>query len=761
MGSRLDEIRSTWLRRVGCGKAIGKDFGGAVPLLSVVVPTYGVAGYLRECLDSIVSQSFADVEIIAIDDCSPDSCPDILDSYASHDARIRVIHLEENIGLGPARNLGLDEATGDYVWFVDSDDYLTPGTFKAIAKALKRTRPEVLLLDHAKVWFAPHGRRSPLRGRVPEDETPEVFSAVENPAVLRPLHTAWSRVVRRDFLISTGIRFQPSWYEDVSFTYPITAIANRISVLYRVCYHYRQRRTGSITGQHSDDRHFDMFDQYAMVWSEFERLGVTDPDLRAEMFDRMQWHYRWVLGKTSRVPAERRHEFFNRISADYRRYQPPNHARPAGLEGLKQRLFAGESWAAFRTARAAKHTIHLAKKTTKKAVRMARRPAGRMYRRSRRVGMVVYYRAQRRLPIDPNLAIYGAYWFRGVSCNPAAIYEKARELAPDIHGVWIVKPDRDKAVPPGIDYVVEGTPRYFRVLARARYLVNNVNFPSHYIKRDGTTFLQTHHGTPLKVMGMDHYKYPIGALGADLPAMLRRCDNWDISLSTSPFNTEVWQRSYPCDHETLEAGYPRNDRLALATPESIMSARLELGLQPDETAVLFAPTHREYQSGYQPLLDIEELADALGPSVRVLMRAHYFYDNVHAARLTHSRVLDVSGFPEVETLYLAADVLITDYSSMMFDYAYLDRPIVIFAPDWDTYRRTRGVTFDLLAEPPGAVAETFRDLVDAFVSGEIEGEAATKARADFRARFCPHADGRSSETVVRRLFGDGDSGLAG
>lgn len=270
----------------------------AVPVLSIVLPAYGVAGYLRECLDSIVSQSFVDIEVIAIDDCSPDNSGAILDEYANRDSRIRVVHLAANVGLGEARNIGVTEATGDYVWFVDSDDWLTEGSLRVIAAKLRRTEPDVLLVDHAKVWISGRGRRSPMRSRLPEDGRPEVFSAVDYPDVLRPVHTAWSRLIRREFLLELDLKFQPAWYEDVSFTYPVTAAARRIAVLYHVCYNYRQRRQGSITGSHSDDRHFEMFDQYATVFETLDRWGVTDPPLRVEMFNRMQWHYRWVYAET-------------------------------------------------------------------------------------------------------------------------------------------------------------------------------------------------------------------------------------------------------------------------------------------------------------------------------------------------------------------------------------------------------------------------------------------------------------------------------
>jgi CDP-glycerol glycerophosphotransferase len=106
----------------------------------------------------------------------------------------------------------------------------------------------------------------------------------------------------------------------------------------------------------------------------------------------------------------------------------------------------------------------------------------------------------------------------------------------------------------------------------------------------------------------------------------------------------------------------------------------------------------------------------------------------------------------VEDLYLAADVLITDYSSAMFDFAVLDRPVVIYAPDWPVYRELRGVYFDLMAEPPGAVATGFPELTGIFARGAEADPAATARRAAFRAKFCYLDDGRAAERVVRKVF---------
>ena len=111
-----------------------------MPRFSIIVPVFKVQGYLRECLDSVLGQSYPDFEVIAVDDCSPDGCGAILDEYAARDERVQVMHLPENVGLGRARNAGLEEARGDYVLFLDSDDFYTPGLLAAVAARLDERR---------------------------------------------------------------------------------------------------------------------------------------------------------------------------------------------------------------------------------------------------------------------------------------------------------------------------------------------------------------------------------------------------------------------------------------------------------------------------------------------------------------------------------------------------------------------------------------------------------------------------------------------
>jgi CDP-glycerol glycerophosphotransferase len=369
---------------------------------------------------------------------------------------------------------------------------------------------------------------------------------------------------------------------------------------------------------------------------------------------------------------------------------------------------------------------------------------GRTLRRRLRGEPAAAPPAHRAAPIEDDLAVFAAYWYRGVSCNPRAIAEKAVELVPGLRTVWVVKEEHAGSVPAGVTVVQPGTPEYRDAIARAKWFVNNVNFPNHVRKRPGQVHVMTHHGTPLKRMGLDLKGRPGDTF--DYDKLLERVAKWDYSVSANPFTSPIWERVYPGGWQTLETGYPRNDVLANATPDDVVAARAALGLADGERAVLYAPTHREYETDGSELLDPGALAAALGEGWVVLARQHYLVGDALAGG---GRVRDVSAHPSVEELCLAADALVTDYSSIMFDYAVLDRPIVIHAADWDTYAEKRGTYFDLTAEPPGAVARTTEQVAEALRAGD----PAPAERAAFRERFCSLEDGRAAERVVKAVWG--------
>lgn len=712
-----------------------------MPRLTLIVPAYNVQGYVRECLDSVLRQDFTDFEVVAVDDCSPDGSGAILDEYAERDPRVRVLHMNENVGLGHARNAGIEQATGDYLVFLDSDDTLTPGSLSGIAGRLDATDdPDILIYDYARSYW--DGRLLPnQRADLLGTDGPAVFPLSERPGLLDLLQIVWNKAYRRDFVEAHGFRFPAGYYEDAPWTYTTLVTAESIAVLDRVCVLYRQRREGGNILRTVSRKHFDVFDQYDRVFAYLDEHPEFD-SWRPALFRKMADHYLTVIEKPGRLPKNARSEFFHRAAADYRRRLPEGFERPGGGRGHKCALLGMDSYPALTGVTRANRVRNRARVRNTQRVNRAKRAAMRLF-----------YQSQLRLPVDENLAVFSAYWSRGYACNPAAIDAELARLAPHIRRVWAVRAEHVSRVPKGVEVAVVGSREYWTALARGKYFINNVNFADSLIKRAGQIHLQTHHGTPLKTMGLDQANFP-ASTSMDMEDLLRRCDRWDYSIASNRHSTTVWERVYPCSYTSLETGYPRNDVLINSGAREVAEARHQLGAADGSKVFLYMPTHREYQKEFTPRIDLAKLAEELGPDVTLLVRGHYFYKPTGrlAELQAKGRVIDVSAHQCVEQLYLAADALITDYSSAMFDYANLDRPIVIFADDWDTYKVVRGSYFDLMAEPPGAVATTQARLTEILRSDEWRSEESALFRKAFRERFCDFDDGRAAERVVRKVF---------
>ena len=316
-----------------------------MPLISVVIPVHGVEDYLDRCLDSVLGEPALSLEVIAVDDASPDGCGAIL--AARHDSRLRVISTAAAVGPGPARDLGAKEATGEYVWFVDGDDELAEGALAAVAEALTRLRPDLLIVDFENLY--PDGTTSPsdgasyLRG-------PEAGRLADHPALVHLTMTAWSKVFRRDFLAGLGISFEssgPAPHEDVPVSTMALLTAERIGVLNRVCYRYRRARRGSYLAAASV-ANFNIFGSYQQIFSYFaertELRAPVTPPVYAAVFERAIWHYTTLLPL---VPRRRRREFFHRMSADFRRWRPAGFRFPPGPRGVKFRLVARDAYWAY------------------------------------------------------------------------------------------------------------------------------------------------------------------------------------------------------------------------------------------------------------------------------------------------------------------------------------------------------------------------------------------------------------------------------
>ncbi|MGA5136355.1 CDP-glycerol glycerophosphotransferase family protein [Streptomyces azureus] len=703
-----------------------------MPELSVIVHGPNVQDHLTELLSSLAAHPLPDAELIvaAVGDWARETA-------GRHTPDVQVVPLPDGTGGAAARAAGAARASGRWLHFVHAKDGLPAGALRTVAERVAELPGEVdvLLLDHVRSTWHTSGMPSRDGSLLARAGRADV-TLDDCAPLLRLTPLLGTRVLRADFWRAHEQRLTTD--DEPYAALAALLLADRVACLPHVAYEDRRLRPASLPPVTPEQR-YGLVERYESLLD----LTRNRRAAHAVLYDVM---VRDCLRTFARggMAEEVAREFFRRASLAALRRRPEGYRRPAGLEGVRRSLLEEGAYGRYRAFQAVNRT----RRTAKSAVRTRKRQVGARLRDHQ------YRRALGR-PVNPHLAVFSAYWNRGVACNPAAIAAKLAELAPQIHPVWVVTEENAALLPPGTDHVVPGSRRYWEVLASAKYLVNNVNFPNAVVKRPDAIHLQTHHGTPLKRMGIDQMAYPAAAQGLDFQALLERIDKWDYSVSANSHTTRMWERAYPSHYVSLDHGYPRNDVYYTAGAQDIRSVRDRLGIAPGRRAVLYAPTHRDYEAGWTPRLDLAALADRLGDDTVLLVRGHYFYGGA-ASPLTNlrrtGRIIDVSSYDPVEELCLAADALVTDYSSIMFDYANLDRPIVIHADDWETYRTTRGVYFDLMAEAPGPVARTQQELTEILTTEAWRDEGAAKTRAVFRRRFCEYDDGRAAERVVRRVF---------
>ena len=349
--------------------------------------------------------------------------------------------------------------------------------------------------------------------------------------------------------------------------------------------------------------------------------------------------------------------------------------------------------------------------------------------------------------------VYNSYNGR-YSDNPRAIHQGLLRRGDDHEHVWLADDRHLSGFPPGVSTARIASPEGVAALESADVLVANCHTDlDRWDKRADTLYLQTWHGTPLKRI----HRAALQTWGDEAMELLdREIARWDRLLTPSRAGTHLLRSAFGYSGEVLETGYPRNDVLLAADREERRArVRAELGIAEGTMAVLYAPTYRDDDLDSPDLalgLDVAALADRLGDDVVLMLRAHYFLGGRRL--VAHDRrMLDLSGYADVPDLYLAADVLVTDYSSALFDFAVTGKPILVYAYDLEHYRdRLRGFTFDLEAEAPGPVLGDQEQLTQALL--DLPGVTTCYADryARFRERYCHLDDGHATERVIAALW---------
>ncbi len=707
--------------------------------VSVIVPVYNVEGFLRDCLGSVVDQQEVDLEIICVEDCSTDNSRRLLRELAQ-EWPLKLVELERNGGLANARNVGLTHVTGDYVMFLDSDDRLEPGLIKHLVSISDGC--DMAVFNHYREWrtgrkvnnLATDLLRKLSRKAINESDVTQKLELFSN------LNVAWNKFVKKDFIDKHDLKFDDGYYEDIPFNYKSIVSAEKIIVTPFLGVAYFQRQ-GSILNSKSS-KHKDLTLQYRRV---YEYMINVEDSLFINKLDQVFVDHLYNMlttEKRGRLTQEAIDVLGNeakQIIADFSVIERIKDSQ------LRRRLY-------FLKAPLLRQGMLLSAVILKRKGRnlVARVRKSSWYRKlSLKTKHLLYKHVFVRLPLR-NIAIFESYWGKSYACNPKAISEYMSQHT-DIETIWFG--NKQKLDVGGNKYAQINSLKYFYYLAVARYTVNNANFPNFMVRRKGVTHLQTKHGTPIKSMGFDELKAKNKTSGW-FDGLAKRCERWDYVISSNHYSSEVWRKGFPFDYKTLELGYPRNDVLVKnrLNTEYINSLYKKLGLKKSEgqQVLLYMPTFRSLKES-ELQLDVERLSRDLGDSYLLLVRGHYLAKSNVA---NSERIIDVSDYEDVNDLYLMADLLLSDYSSCIFDYACLKRPIVLYVPDEEEYASSRGMYMTVSEYDPGVVCRDYESLVVGLKDKQFLLDESQVKLDSFYERFASLNTGESSREVVEAILND-------
>jgi CDP-glycerol glycerophosphotransferase len=374
--------------------------------------------------------------------------------------------------------------------------------------------------------------------------------------------------------------------------------------------------------------------------------------------------------------------------------------------------------------------------------------------------MKVFYRMIKTLlPVDKKLILFESGVGKQYADSPRYIYEEIVKRNLNYKKIWVYnKSIRFNDL--NTQRIKRLSPQYYYYLARAGYWVNNQNFPTYIEKRKGTTYIQTWHGTPLKKMLFDIENIQ-GRSDNYLERVHQATKQWDYLVSPSEYATKAFKSAFRYKGDILEVGYPRNDLFYKQGQEDVAKkVKKRLNIPEEKKIILYAPTFRDNETKgknkfvFNVKMDLHEMQQQLGEDYIILMRMHVVISSkFKIPEELESFVYNVSNYPEIQELYLISDMLMTDYSSVMFDFANTGRPILYYTYDLEEYKNDiRGFYMDFEQEAPGPFLFNTDDIIHAVKNiDEVKRNYQVKYDS-FKEKYCSLEDGNAANRIVDRFF---------
>lgn len=652
-------------------------------------------------------------------------------------------------GVSYCRNIGLEKATGDYVYFIDCDDYLLDDALVRLVRLAEEKQAVLVTGNKVSTWFKP-ANYDPEKAK--PDSCIEGVQRLSGKVMEERFYERYSvqhLLIRRDFLKKQGIVCDTDtrFYSDIRFCVEVLQQAKgNMWIDGDSVYAWRHRNDQvhlpALCQKKRGPRGPELLDTYNKVLA---LLKDDDKELRYIM-DRFVVDYFY-----KRYPDRVRRDLapaFSRIMQDM-----PEWKRIMKDYRRSERL-------ALRIARRGKFRMSL---PLFKLFRMLKKKKGLLGSR------IQWYRQLekhifKKMPLRRDWVFIESFFGKSYSDSPKYLYEYLQKTRGDKYRyIWVLNQKSPALAKSGRHTRVKmNSLRYVYYASRCGYRIFNVRQPAWNKKRPGVVFLETWHGTPLKKLAFDMDDIT-SASQNHKTLFYKHGREWNYLISANRFSTDVFERAFVFDRDKiLEYGYPRNDILYADNKDEIAAeVKKELGIPEGKRVILYAPTWRDnqfYDRGkykFTLALDLGRLQKEFGKDSVVLLRTHYYIADILDLTEYEGFVYNGSQYEDVSRLYLASDICITDYSSVFFDFANLKRPILFYAYDFDEYAdEIRGMYMDMEKELPGPILRTNDAVVEALHNMDAITRTYQARYEEFYQRFCSVDDGHASERVIEKVFGE-------
>lgn len=360
--------------------------------------------------------------------------------------------------------------------------------------------------------------------------------------------------------------------------------------------------------------------------------------------------------------------------------------------------------------------------------------------------------------IDDQLIIFESFLGRNYNDSPRALYEYMKDRYPNMNYVWIVDKKSNLEID-GVQTVNRMSFRYFMCIAKAKYIVNNSRMPNFFEKRKEQVYLQTWHGTPLKKLVFDMEKNVMPGTSKEkyLKNFSNEVKNWSYLVSPNTYSTEMFKSAFRYEGEILEYGYPRNERLHKVTESERQKLRTKFGISQEDKVILYAPTYRDNNNKGRGQYDQDikldlELLD-IQPNLKVLMRTHYLVSEKLDFE-KYENIIDVSKEKDINDLFIVSDVLLNDYSSTMFDYLVLDKPLILFPYDLEEYKNDIRGFYMEYSDLPGEQIDDTNRLIEIVCNLKEYSNYWKEDLSSFKDKMILSEEANACKLVIDKLIDD-------